>query len=195
MGVNLQETFKVHIKAMHWWGIWPAKEYSLIYKIYSFCVYMFVTVPIAILPMLHLLLIKNDNFMAKVQNLFLNIQMCALVFKAYSILTNVEGVKKSFELLNSPWFNRQYPEQDHILLEAQKIARRNSLIFLFFCDGSLFGFSTLPLVTRSGKLPQDVWLPYDTSSFGIAYILTYIYIVIGRNFIKLSKRNDTFILQ
>lgn len=181
MAVNMVNSFKYHIRIMKAIGLWVTKDYPLIYKIYSFLIYIFVVIPTPTLPIIYLMVGKgNGDLFKAAQNLFMAIQILSVIFKNYSILKNVEGVENTIKLLNSHMLNQHYEDQDHYLKEASRIANRNTMIFLIFCILSLSGWAILPLVTRSGELPIDMYLPFEVSENKLSHCIRYIYLVSGK---------------
>lgn len=180
MAVDLESTFFIHKVIMHILGFWVSKDYSIVYKIYSHFLYIFFTVTSPILPMIYLALADDVNMFDAAQSLFMAIEVFALIFKIYSITSNIEGVEESYSVLKSEIFNSQYPEQDYILRNSKRIAKRNTYIFLSFCYGSSFGWGLLPIFTGSGKLPTDIWLPFEVPETKVNHAIMYIYLFIGK---------------
>lgn len=180
MVVNLANTFFIHKVVMHILGFWISPAYSIIYKIYSFFLYIFFTIPIPTLPIIFVAVDDNVNMLDAAQSLFMAIQIFGLIFKIYSIKSNFAGVEKTFSILNSEVFNQQYAGQDHILQESSRIAKRNTIVFLLFCYASLFGWGLLPIFTGSGQLPIDVWLPFKVPDTKVNHVILYIWLFMGK---------------
>lgn len=179
MTVKLIETFKVHIVLMQVLGFSISQNRSKLYKLYSFFVITIFIITPPILTILNIFMTENLELFEAIHTLFLTMQLAAVILQTISLLINLDGVGKSFDILKSDLFNQHYFAQESLLHEATTVVKRNTFILLSVTCISIFIWALIPIFTKTSKLPMDVWLPFDINNFTIQSIV-YMYVVIGK---------------
>lgn len=178
MAVKLINAFKIHLALMHLFGFSISENRSMKYKVYSIVVIVtFIVIPPS-LTVLNFSISKNVELAEAIQVLFLTMQLVGLILKSFSLLLNFDGVKKGFDIIKSDLFNQHYLTQEWIFHEHIKIVKRNTIFFLFITVTSISIWTIGAILSQSGELPIDIWLPFDVNN-KIIYVTVFIYIVTG----------------
>ncbi|CAH1374418.1 unnamed protein product [Tenebrio molitor] len=179
MGGLVRKTFALNLRVLQFFGLYPSRNYKTLYKTYAYIFYFIFIVPPPILTSLYFVFGENVDLALVAQNAFAIAETGCFVFKLLQFIKNAEKIRKCIYMMENSIFLTYTQAQEHIIDEYISVCTRNSYFFLFFCILTAVSWAIVPLFGKEYKLPLDIWLPYDITSGGRSYILSYIFIVLG----------------
>jgi hypothetical protein len=179
MGGLVRKTFALNLRVLQFFGLYPSRNYKTLYKTYAYIFYFIFIVPPPILTSLYFVFGENVDLALVAQNAFAIAETGCFVFKLLQFIKNAEKIRKCIYMMENSIFLTYTQAQEHIIDEYISVCTRNSYFFLFFCILTAVSWAIVPLFGKEYKLPIDIWLPYDITSGGRSYILSYIFIVLG----------------
>jgi hypothetical protein len=194
MGGLVRKAFAPNLRVMQFFGLYPSRKYKILYKIYAYIYYFILIVPPPILTSLYFVFGENIDLAFVAQNVFAIAETGCFVFKAFQFIKNAEKIRKCLYMMENSIFMTYTRTQAHIVDKYISVCTRNSYFFLFLCSLTAVTWSIAPLFGKEYKLPLDIWLPYDIdiTSGGRAYVLSYIFVVLGKYLVCFYFINFTF---
>lgn len=187
MDTPVKKFFKVNLIVMRLFDFYPPNKYKNIYKIYAYIVYICCTVTIPTLAACHLLVAEKVDLAQVCENSFVIFEVGCFMFKLKPFIFNVEKIRKSIYMLNWPIFQKYSKQQEDIINKCALTCRRNTWLFLIFCIITFITWAATPFFSKAYKFPIEIWLPFDATSEIKTFLSVYIFIVLGKYFLKFLK--------
>ena len=172
-----QDSFKVSINVLRFFGLYPSNNNSVLAKVKGVLFYLLSNVLVSILIFISLL---SDNDYDNVEMNFSVILLCetvAFMFKNLPLLLDGRRIMNCVNYLEGTDFAPFGPEEKKITDECVYICYRNSTANFYGILGSALAWTGLQV--RSRRFPINCWLPYDAATNLFVYYLTWIYLFAG----------------
>ncbi|KAJ3628473.1 hypothetical protein MTP99_015776 [Tenebrio molitor] len=173
----VKKFFTLNLFVMRLLGFYPSRRFKQPYRLYSFAVYIFFTIPVPTLAAIHLLADKDvDLTQVYDSSLF---QLGCFIFKLVPFVFNVDNVRESIYMLEWPIFNNYTTEQEKIIEKCVKTCKRNTWLFLGFCVVAFLTWAAKPFFQHGRGFPIEIWLPSNINVDTRNYVLIFLFIFFG----------------
>ena len=181
---------KFNILALKLIGLWPSEDDTYqrnFYSFYSATVLIVFVCGHNVFQTINVFLVLDD-LEAFTATIFVTLTCIGGVLKAYSLIQNMDTLKKLFVTLRSEMFQPKISQMDLI----QPSIRVWTLIYNSLCVMAAlcaFFWTTYPILDKSEyRLPFLAWYPFETS-VSPNYELTYLYQIISVYYIEMVNFN------
>ena len=175
----IQDSFKIDIKVLRFFGLYPSNNSSVLVKVKSILLYFLTYVLVSILMLMGIL---SDNDYDNIQMNFVVIYLCQTVgfaFKVLPLLFNGHGIMNCVNYLQQPSFQPFDLEEKKIADECVHVCHRNSAAYFYGILLCVVVWIVPNLQFKGHKLPLDCWLPYDVTTNLFYYCATWIFLFLG----------------
>ena len=175
----IQDSFKIDINVLRFFGLYPSNNNSVLVKVKSILAYFVAYVLVTILVFISVL---SENDYDNMQMNFIVVWLCESIgfsFKLLPFLINGRRIMECVNYFEQPQFEPTNLEEKKIIDECVWICQRNSKAYFYTIVMSVIVWSIPVLWFKSAKLPINCWLPYDPEDNLFSYYATLICLFSG----------------
>lgn len=179
MGV-FKDSLKTNVVGLSLAGAYPIENISVpIYLLYSFLMEIVLMVPIILSPLAKYIVEKETNWRRICENAFLLTCISIIPFKTLVLLKRHKQVKAVIKFYDQKP-TLQSSESDEMVNDTLKRIRLYSKIYIFYFEFTNCMLALKTLFDSERKLSLDLWLPYDYKTDTLSFVLTVLYLHIGK---------------
>ena len=179
MASLIQDSFKISIDVLRFFGLYPSNNSSVLVKVKSILLYFLTYVLVSTLILIGIL--SNNDYDSMQMN-FMVIFLCETVgfgLKVLSLLFDGRRIVNCVNCLEQPDFQPFDFEEKKITDECVYVCHRNSAVFFYGILACVSAWTLPSLQSKGRKLPLNCWLPYDPTADLFNYCATLIFLVTG----------------
>ena len=166
----IQDSFKINIDVLRFFGLYPPINNSVLAKVKSLLFYFLSYVLVSILIFIRILSNNDyDNIQMNLTIIFLW-ETVGFAFKVLPLLLDGRRIMKCVNYFEQPQFEPTDLEEKRIIDECVYECRRNSTAFFYGIMASVVVWS-FPAFRHfnTRRLPINCWLPYDPGTNLFSY--------------------------
>lgn len=175
----VKSSFSVHLTIMRILGFYPTCSYKKVYKMYSYFVYCFLTIPVPTLATIYLLVEDHIDLLQLSNSGFLICQIGCFIAKFIPFWKHSKKIRDSIYMLENSLFTNHTTKQNYIIDECIRVCKRDFWLNMGLVLSALTSWAITPIVKGLFKLPVEIWIPYDFTKDSKTFYLTYFYVVTG----------------
>ncbi|XP_044258924.1 odorant receptor 94b-like [Tribolium madens] len=179
----VNHSFKLHVKVLTLIGLYPPKNHSILYSIYSIFLFLAVFVPVLVLGL------PNFFFIEDVTSIdfsdFVTVGIIVYFFKIMPFLTSITKIQNCINYFDT--FKYRVKSEEKIIEDCVGSCRRNTNVFLIGCCVSYLGFVAQVLLREEPeKLPLKLWLPFTNEEKPLFYYCIYCALLLAIGYATLA---------
>lgn len=165
------------ITILKYLGMWPT--YTTLYWLYTILMFVFLQIPIAVLPIATLFMEDDVGVLRIASCIFLNLQVSIVPFKTVLLLIFNKNLLKAVDILNCDAFNSYRETQQNFVKDNTTMIRKIfNYIPLCFITVVLMSLSSLTSI-QERELFVEMWFPLNPKTSLFNYFIVYLFSVLG----------------